>query len=42
MRHKNVNWFGICTLNPKKKKKKKPKNLASKGSKMLIYYDQQH
>ena len=31
IRYKNINWFGLCTFNPKKKK-----NLASKGSKMLI------
>ena len=29
-------------LSIQKKKKKNPKNLAYKGSKMLIYYDQQH
>ena len=36
MRHKNVNWFGLCTFNPKKKKKKNPKTWLLKGPKCLF------
>ena len=37
MRHKNVNWFGLCTFNQKKKKKKtNPKTWLLKGPKCLF------